>query len=237
MQSTVARLCRLSQAASEERFAVGAHYRGVKLGRWIEMYASSHEYVALNPLDDDSANAVFVLRKERLTNARDRLYDELAAFSRMVTGERRILSAAGFETKCHAIGPLAHRTVRPACKRVLLTGDAAAFLDPFTGQGVYLALAGARDAATAIIDALAHPEGERAAWHAYASSIGERLNERRRVAVMMKWMLAFRFAARRAARVLRARPDDFSLLIDTVSGYREAPSALELATAVGRALR
>jgi flavin-dependent dehydrogenase len=237
IQSAVARICGLTARQGEQRFAVGAHYRGVDLGNWIEMYAGSHEYLAMNPLDRTSANAVFVLSKERLTRSKGHLYDELTAFSRSVTGGRRTLFAPGFAAKCHAIGPLAHRTIRPISDRVLLVGDSAAFLDPFTGQGVYLALAGARDAAHAFVRALQNPAQEKAAWHAYAADIGARLAERRRIAVMMKMMLAFRFASRRAARALRTRPHDFAFLIDAVCAHREAPRAMHLAAAVSRVLR
>jgi flavin-dependent dehydrogenase len=237
MQSTVARLCGLTAPHSEKRFAVGAHYRGLELGRWIEMYAGSHEYVALNPVDRTAANAVFVLNKERLTRSKGHLYEELTDFSRVVTAGRRALFAAGFVSKCHAIGPLAHRTVRPTSNRVLLVGDAAAFLDPFTGQGVYLAMAGARDAAGAIVRCLHDPSLEQAAWRDYAAAIAARLAERRRVAIMMKLMLAFRFAARRAARALRSRPHDFAFLIDAVCAHGEAPDAMHLAASVARVLR
>jgi menaquinone-9 beta-reductase len=237
MQSKVAKLCNLAAPIAERRFAIGAHYRGVDLGRWIEMYASGGEYFALNPLDESSANAVFVLEKTRLMRAREALYTELTAFSESVTAGRRALQESGFVANCHAVGPLAHRTVRPTLKRVLLVGDAAAFVDPFTGQGVYLALAGARDAASAIAQALAHPEREHVAWHGYASALQQRISERRRVAVMMKLMLAVRCGAHRAARALRKRPDDFAMLIDAVCGNSEAPGALRLAAAVGKALR
>jgi hypothetical protein len=54
---------------------------------------------------------------------------------------------------------------------------------------------------------------------------------------MMKLMLAFRFASRRAARALRSRPHDFAFLIDAVCGNREAPDALQLAASVGKVLR
>lgn len=237
MKSSVARLCGLSAPVAEQRFAVGAHYRGVSLGRWIEMYASADEYVALNPLNSESANAVFVLGKDRLTRARGHLHDELTAFSGHVTSGRRTLHTPGFQTPCHAIGPLAHRTVRPVGDRVLLVGDAAAFVDPFTGQGVYLALAGAREAASAIVVALANHRVEGSAWDTYARLVRTRLAERRRVAVMMKLMLALGFAARRAARAMRSRPHDFVPLIETVCGNREAPHALQLAAAVGKVLR
>lgn len=237
MRSTVGRLCALTAPVNEQRFAVGAHYRGVELGRWIEMYASPHEYIALNPLDATSANAVFVLHKQRLHAAKGRLYEELAAFSAAVTGGRRPLAESGFQSKCHAIGPLAHRTIRPIAPRVLLVGDAAAFVDPFTGQGVYLALAGARDAAAAILSALQHEQNEPGAWERYAAALRRRIAERRRVALMMKAMLGIRFAARRAARALRARPHDFVTLIDAVCGNRETPDTLRLAAEIGKALR
>lgn len=237
MHSTVARLCGLTIPVKERRFAVGAHYAGVGLGRWIEMYASPHEYVALNPVDENCANAVFVVRKERLAGAREHLGGELSAFSNEVTAGRRVLLESGFEGKRQAIGPLAHRTVRPVRERVLLAGDAAAFVDPFTGQGVYLALAGAREASAAIRAALRQASAQTQAWRDYAGALQRRIAERRRVAFMMKMMMTVRFAAHRAARALRSRPDDFVFLTEVVSGNINAASALELATAVGRALR
>lgn len=237
MHSAVARLCNLTVPAREQRFALGAHYRGIDLGRWIEMYACAGEYVALNPLDDSCANAVFVLRKRRLVRSRMLIESELTAFSDRATAGRRVLLQNGFESKCRAIGPLAHRTSRPTLKRVLLVGDAAAFVDPFTGQGVFLALAGAREAAAAIRAALDREQSEAAAWQRYAAAVQERVAERSRVAAMMKLMLSARFASRRAADALRKRPGDFTFLIEAVSGNAAAGSSLQLVAAVGKVLR
>ena len=55
------------------------------------MYASGNGYIALNPLTDESANAVFVLSREHLMRARKDLGDELTRFSVAVTdGSRRV---------------------------------------------------------------------------------------------------------------------------------------------------
>lgn len=237
MHSAVARLCNLTVSETERRFALGAHYRGVKLDRWIEMYASAHEYLALNPMGGESANAVFVLQKDRLARSRTALGQELGVFSRHVSSGRRPIDGAAFANSYQATGPLAHRTAHPAMKRVLLVGDAAAFVDPFTGQGVFLALAGARDAAAAFARALGHAHAEHAAWRDYAASVMERVAERRRIAAMMKLMLGVRFATRRAAAAMRKRPGDFTFLIEAVSGNAAAYNSLELATAVGKVLR
>lgn len=61
-------------------------------------------------------------------------------------------------------GPFAHRAARRVEGRVLLVGDAAGYLDPLTGEGVRLGLAGA----LAAVDAIAHGQPERyeAAWRA-----------------------------------------------------------------------
>lgn len=237
MHSTIARLCNLTVPVTERRFALGAHYRGVKLDRWIEMYASPREYLALNPLDGESANAVFVLQKDRLSRSREALDRELGAFSHHVSGGRRPIDGAAFADSYQATGPLAHRTAQPATKSILLVGDAAAFVDPFTGQGVFLALAGAREAAAAFAHALGHTHAEHAAWRDYAAAVRERVAERRRIAAMMKLLLGVRFATRRAADAMRKRPDDFTFLIEAVSGNAATRSSLELASAVGKVLR
>ena len=92
MHSAVARLCNLTVPAREQRFALGAHYRGIDLGRWIEMYAYAGEYVALNPLDVSCANAVFVLRKRRLV--RSRRADRIGAGRFFRHGDRGAAGAA-----------------------------------------------------------------------------------------------------------------------------------------------
>jgi flavin-dependent dehydrogenase len=45
------------------------------------------------------------------------------------------------------LGPLAHRAARLAAPGALLLGDAAGFLDPFTGEGIHAALRSAELAA------------------------------------------------------------------------------------------
>jgi flavin-dependent dehydrogenase len=53
------------------------------------------------------------------------------------------------------VGPLAHRVTASAGPGFALVGDAAGFLDPFTGEGVFRALRGAEILAPLAADALA----------------------------------------------------------------------------------
>ena len=157
-------------------------------------------------------------------------------FSHELSAGARVVDDIRFDAQRSAIGPLAHQTVRPASERVLLAGDAAAFVDPFTGQGIYLALVGARLAARAIEVALDRPECEREAWHGYERALLSAVRERTLIALMMRALVRWRIATRRATRALQRRPGDFTFLIDAV-GAKTTANPWALAAAVGQALR
>jgi len=57
-------------------------------------------------------------------------------------------------------GPLTHRVSRASGRGALLVGDAAGFLNPFTGQGIFLAITSGRAAAATILSTLAHRSQE-----------------------------------------------------------------------------
>jgi flavin-dependent dehydrogenase len=236
MRSTVARLCGLTKRVQNGFFAIVGHHPNMAMGRWIEIYTAASGYLAFNPLDTQSANVVFVLHRSDLARAGGAMQSALRRFSERVTHGRRVVDDEQFHAQRRAIGPLAHRAVRPVYERVLLIGDAAAFVDPFTGQGVYLALAEARLAAQAIAESLDDPHREHDAWREYAHAVRGVVGERDRVALMMKTFVHFGAVARRAARCLRRRPEDFSFLIEAVCAKRSA-RPLELAGALGQALR
>ena len=55
----------------------------------------------------------------------------------------------------HSVGCFGHHTARATDDGAVLVGDAATFINPFTGEGVFFALRGAQLAAEAIDEALA----------------------------------------------------------------------------------
>lgn len=237
MHSAVARLCNLTLPERHAPFAIGGHHDAIPLEGWIEMYTSPRGYLALNPVDAEHANAVVVMDRAQLAHARGRLGDEIVRFSHELSGGARVLQDSRFHGRRSAIGPLDHRTVRPIYDRVLLVGDAANFVDPFTGQGIFLALLGARHAAAAVAKALANPYARRRAWEQYAHTLARSVAERKRIALMMRLLSQGRSIARRAASALRSRPEDFAFLIDAVCARVTSESPVDLIHAVGRVLR
>ncbi len=113
MRSTVARLCDLSKPVQNGFFAIVGHHPNMPLNKWIEIYTTSSGYLAFNPLDAQSANVVFVLHRNDLAGSGGTLQSVLRSFSERVTHGRRVVDDAQFHAQRRAIGPLAHRAVRP----------------------------------------------------------------------------------------------------------------------------
>jgi flavin-dependent dehydrogenase len=97
--------------------------------------------------------------------------------------------------------PLGHRVTRRAGPGWLLVGDAAGFLDPFTGEGIHRALVSAELAATAIH---AQGRGRPAALEGYERAMHRRFLAKDVVSTIVQGFLArpaaFEYAARRIAR-------------------------------------
>jgi flavin-dependent dehydrogenase len=95
--------------------------------------------------------------------------------------------------------PLGHRVTRRAGDAWLLAGDAAGFLDPFTGEGLHRALVSAELAATAITGYLTAGRPLRA----YPRAMNGRFRAKDAVTLLVQAFLArpmaFEYAARRLA--------------------------------------
>jgi menaquinone-9 beta-reductase len=103
--------------------------------------------------------------------------------------------------RAEGASPLAHRVTRRAGPAWILVGDAAGFLDPFTGEGLHRSLASAFLAADAIDRRLA---GGARALEAYDRAMRGRFAAKDSVSLLVQAFLArpamFEYAASRLAR-------------------------------------
>ncbi len=218
--SLVARKLGVVQASrGARRFAIGGHYAGFgDLGEHVEMYVGGGAYFAINPLDASRANVMVVVREGQLANW-SRAIDEGVRGKALELGRgHRSFAQAERIGERVSFGPLAFGVRTAARPGALLVGDAAGFLNPFTGQGVFLALRGAAAAAETLAAALTDPARADALLRAYARERAEDLRARRRLARVVDALIDVPFLARRAASRLRRFPELGDALLAPLSG-------------------
>jgi menaquinone-9 beta-reductase len=177
--SILASSLRLSRApVTPRRWAIGAYYEGVSgLSDLGEMHIRPTHYIGVAPLPGDLANAILVAPRGELRQGRPALLSRLA---RALAADPELaprFSRARAIGPPAVLGPLALDVAHAGTRGLLLAGDAAGFIDPMTGDGMRLAMAGAELTANAALEALEH------GW----DGVEDRLDEARRQAFSRKW--------------------------------------------------
>jgi len=131
------------------RLGLVAHYSGVAgLTDHGEMHVGRGYYLGLAPTPGGELNVGMALSMGtpgQTANARfDAAIAGLPAVARRLAHSERLTSIRG-------AAPIGHRVSSAAGPGWLLVGDAAGFVDPFTGEGIHRALRSARAAADAIL--------------------------------------------------------------------------------------
>jgi len=149
-RSSVSRLVSVDRPVRfPRRLGLVAHYAGVPdLTDHGEMHVGRGYYVGLAPTPGGELNVGMALPMEdhgRSTRSR---------FDAAIAGIHAVADRLADSTRLTPIrgaAPIGHRVATPAGPGWLLVGDAAGFVDPFTGEGIHRALRSARAAADAIL--------------------------------------------------------------------------------------
>lgn len=150
VRSTIARLVGVERPVRfPRRVGLVAHYSGVEdLTDHGEMHVGGGGYVGLAPMPGGELNVGMALPLDGgRGSSRTRFEAAIAALpavARRLTGARRL-------TPIRGAAPIGHRVSSVSGPGWLLIGDAAGFVDPFTGEGIHRALRSARAAADALI--------------------------------------------------------------------------------------
>ena len=204
-----------------------AHYRGVSgLERFGEMHVGQGAYGGLAILEDGLTNVAVVVN-DRDVEARSGSIDDFFEESfRSIPDMARKLEGAVRVGGIRGVGSMAHRARRTAGDGFLLIGDAASFLDPFTGEGIYEALKGAALAAPVASAALQAGDTSAAALDRYRLARRRTFTAKRQVCWIVQGFIGSPPLMNYVTDRL-ARREDLGLTLSGVLGnFRPATEAL-----------
>jgi geranylgeranyl reductase family protein len=229
LRSVVSRRLGLArQSRVMRRVALVAHFRDVRdVGTLGEMHVTRNGYVGLARVNEGLVNVALVVPARASVSMRGDAAGYLDAWLRAHPQLAPRFAGATRETPVRATGPFASRATRPWAPGVMLTGDAADFFDPFTGEGIYSALRGGDLLAPFAHEAVQAASRTRQldAFRGYEQARVRQFGGKWRVEKLVGLAVAFPPVLDYAAHVL-SRDRDLADLLIGVTGDFVPPSAI-----------
>ena len=224
-RSVIARkLGLLREHRTLRKFAVRGYWKGVEgLTDHGEMHVTRGGYCGVAPLGDAEANVTFVLDQAAMRPAGGGLADFYLRTLDRWPRLRERLGRASLTSPPRAIGPLALEARRVSAPGAVLVGDAAGFYDPFTGEGVTLALRGAELAAEVAHHALTNGSTD---LRLYDRLRDDATRDKFRLNRLLQRVVAWPALANAVARRLARRPDLADRLVGIAGDFVPARTAL-----------
>ena len=200
------------------KVALAAHWENVRFPQdYCYMHVSSPGYTGMAPVGSDSVNVVLVVEDRHVKGK------ELDSFYQTVVmgNERRqsLLSGARPKERVRSVGSLAY-DVRPVpCGGLVLAGDTTGFIDPFTGEGIYLSLRSAQLAAGVIHQAFAAGDFSKSFLAQYDRERQSEFRKKFILSRMLQKILCRRRWCDGVVALLRRNPQMAQTLVGVIGDY------------------
>ncbi|MBI2524374.1 MAG: NAD(P)/FAD-dependent oxidoreductase [Candidatus Rokubacteria bacterium] len=218
--SVVARQLGLVRARRLKRMALVRHVEGLTgFDGCGEIYVDPPDYAILNPVAPGQVNLSLVVPFVHAVAFRGRMeafFDARLKQLRHLDMRLEGMRPAG---RLRVLGPLAYRIVAPRHAGVALVGDAAGFLDPFTGDGLFTALRSAEFLAEAAHAALGEGPVSAQALVPYWRARRRAFGAKERVTRGLQVVIAHRRLANLAAHLLASRPALLGTLMGVIGDF------------------
>lgn len=198
------------------RWAVGGHMTQQPRSDELEMFIGPGGYLARNPLSADSVNTMLVMPTPTSP-------EQTQGVAAALSGGLRTFDESALQRRV-AVGPLRYSARGIVTGRILLTGDAAGLLDPFTGQGVACALRMSFPAGRAVGAMLANRSPSAVAYE-YARTWRSIIAPRRALSQLLDAVIRTPWLRVRADRAVRRDQRVAEQILAAVSGATPVASA------------
>ncbi len=218
--SVIAQRLGLRRPHRLQRIALVTYVAGLESsGGFGEIFIDPPDYSIINPIAPDRANVSIVVPLAHAAPWSASLEAFFTARVKHVPHLARRLAGARIVAPVQAMGPLAYEVLSPRVGGVLLVGDAAGFFDPLTGEGIFTALRSAELAVETAVRALRDGDCSREALAGYEHARRRAFGGKERVTRGLHVVIAHRWLANPAARLLARRPGALDLLLGVIGDF------------------
>jgi flavin-dependent dehydrogenase len=169
-----------------------AHFTGIPRRDKVEMYLFRGGYCGLAPVEDGATNVCCLVHRQHVRQtglkAQEGFAAWLAKVSRLPALETRVRGAVQVSPVV-TTAPVRLARREAVQHGALMVGDASGFLDPFTGEGISMALHSGRLAAQAVASALLEGADGRTAAETYSRSLSEAVRRSYWIAAMARGLI------------------------------------------------
>jgi len=179
-------------AGARKWIGAKAHFAGLAPRGRVEMYLFRGGYCGLAPIEDGEYNVCCLIRRECIRDSGMKGVENLSAWLAQVSCHPALgarLRGAVQVSPVVTTAPVRLARRSPAQDGALLAGDASGFLDPFTGEGISMALHSGRLAGDAIAESLARGLDEERAVQGYRQKLGRAVERSYRIAALARTLI------------------------------------------------
>ena len=169
-----------------------AHFARIPRRGTVEMYLFRGGYCGLAPVEGGACNICCLVHRQQIRQMGLKIHEDFATWlkqvSRLPALETRLRGAVQVSPVV-TTAPV-HLARRRAVQRgALLVGDASGFLDPFTGEGISMALHSGRLAVQAVAGALIEGFDAQTAAENYRRSLSNAVRRSYRIAAIARGLI------------------------------------------------
>lgn len=202
-----------------ERWAIVARFTGVEEKADAEVHFLEGAYFAACAIDGGEFTANLVLNASALPKGARNLRETFEEHVSRAPELAARLKNAQFVGEVRVCGPLATNATQCTGPGAALVGDACGFVDPLTGEGIFIAMRGASLLADSLMEALAHPEREAQALARYERQRRKAFGSRYKLARLLQRGIRHPALISGVLSVLAGSPGLCDLLVGLTGDY------------------
>jgi menaquinone-9 beta-reductase len=170
------------------KIAFSAHWQGVRLpDDYCYMHVSRPGYTGISSVGNGRANVVLVVDRSALGDEKaETLYHNVLMSNcrryEMLQDAERVESVRSVESLAFAVKPV-------PCGGLALVGDAMGFIDPFTGEGIYLSLRSSQIAGEVIHAGFQNSNFSREFLSVYNARRQEEFGDKFLLSRVLQWLI------------------------------------------------